>query len=708
MNVAVQAKTNGAADWNALPEQLRAEGLFCLYRNVPNGDGKPKKVPFDPKSPNSLAKVNDPATWADWETTQKAFGRAGFAPFAGINAVCHLPFVFVDLDKCVDQGKISQEANAVIAALPETYWETSPSGTGLHGIFYSKRAFPPITQPGVEVYSDKHFMSVTGLCVNGVRIIAKVTARNFAFLRKTTEANPANGSTVIAEGQRNDTLVRLAYTLRRHKGLKAEELEAELAAFNAAHCVPPLSAREIRTIVKSTGKQQAELLEPSLTDVGNAERLLIYSADMLRYLPAFKRWAVYDGLRWPVEDREQEAARALAHRMVVEFILQAAKAGNQVVGKFAFSCLNTSHINCMLREAQCKAILRTTELDADRLLVNLQNGTLDARTMKMRAHCREDYITSVIPYEYNPEAECPRWKQFIKETFGDDQELIEFVQRALGYSMTADTREKCVFLAHGPTDTGKTTLLTAVSTLLGEGYAGRITVESLMIERGRATDNNAQADLADLRGKRFVNTSETGQGQQLRESLVKVLVQGQGSYRAVRKYENPFDFPETWKIWMDCNHLPGIRDTDDAIWQRLMVIPFKHAVATDAKNPKLGAELLEEAEGILAWLVEGLRKWMKDGLQAPSTVVEQRQEWREESDVLKQWLAECCVVRGDATTPSLILYESYKAWRKAHGLYEESTVMFARNMKAHRFEKKERGARKVPHWFGVGIITKKT
>jgi D5-like protein/primase-like protein len=380
----IAAKTNGAADWNALPEQLRAEGLFCLYRNVPNGGGKPKKVPFDPKSPDNLAKVNDPTTWADWQTTEARFKRnaTSFSAFAGINAVCTPPFVFVDLDKCVDHaGNISQEAYKIIGALPDTYWETSPSGTGLHGVFCTKRAFPPIALPGVEVYSDKHFMSVTGLCVNGIRTIARVTARNFDFLRKAPEsvATPTNGATTVAEGQRNERLVRLAYALRGQKGQKAEELEAELAAFNAAHCVPPLSAREIRDIAKSVSKHDAhgELLQPSLTDVGNAERLLIYSENLLRYLPAFKNWALYDGARWPADDKEQEAARAMAHRMVVEFVLQAAKAGNQAAGKYAFACLNTKNIEHMLREAQCKAILRTNELDAHPWLLNFKDSTAE-------------------------------------------------------------------------------------------------------------------------------------------------------------------------------------------------------------------------------------------------------------------------------------------------------------------------------------------
>ena len=301
----------------------------------------------------------------------------------------------------------------------------------------------------------------------------------------------------------------------------------------------------------------------------------------------------------------------------------------------------------MLREAQPNAILHIAEMDRDPRLLNFQNGTWDARTNQLREHRREDYITAVIPQNYNPKAQCPKWEKFIDETLDGNREMVEFVQCALGYSLTGETSEKCLLLAHGPTDTGKTTLLATVKTLLG-GYAGRIKVESLMVERGRAIDSNAQSDLADLRGKRFVMTSETGQGQRLREELVKFLSQGQGNYRAVRKYENPFEFPETWKIWMDCNHLPVIKDTDDAIWNRLIVIPFQHNVPKSKQDAALGRQLIAaEAEGILAWMVRGCMRWIEEGgLRLPASMVEDRKQWRKESDDLAQWLEEDCVVRG--------------------------------------------------------------
>ena len=247
----------------------------------------------------------------------------------------------------------------------------------------------------------------------------------------------------------------------------------------------------------------------------------------------------------------------------------------------------------------------------------------------------------------------------------------------------------------------KTTLLATVKTLLGN-YAGRIKVESLMVDRGRPMDANAHSDLADLRGKRFVMTSETGQGQRLREQLIKVISQGQDNYRAIRKYENAFEFAETWKIWMDCNHLPVIHGTDDAIWERLTVVPFANRVPKAKQNPKLGQELIAaEAEGILAWLVRGLEQWRTRRMELPSSMRKQHQQWRKESDDLGMWLEDACQRTGKAE--SLQLYTSYKYWRETHGLYEESMVVFARKMKEHGFEKKETGDAKVPYWVGLQL-----
>jgi putative DNA primase/helicase len=364
------------------------------------------------------------------------------------------------------------------------------------------------------------------------------------------------------------------------------------------------------------------LLSQHKNDLGNAERLITFGRGNLRYIKAFGRWAVYNSTHWPTDDREQEDARALAHEMLTAYVAQANKCPDTTQGAahgtFAFSCMRTGPIDHMLREAQPNNILRIDELDKDHLLVNFRNGTFDTRTQKLRAHSREDFITGCLAYDYSPKARCPQFEKFICDTFGGDKQVISFVQTALGYSLTGDVSEKCLFIAYGETGTAKTTLLTLVYKLLG-AYAQKIKVESLMVERGRPMDSNANADLADLRGKRFVSTSEVGQNQKLREELVKLLSAGMGDFRAVRKYENPITFTQSWKIWVDSNYLPVIRGTDDALWSRLVVIPFARAIPKHKKIPHLDDKLIaDEAPGILAWLVQGLVNWQKQGLKPPA------------------------------------------------------------------------------------------
>src|SRR6266852_1746634 len=144
--------------------------------------------------------------------------------------------------------------------------------------------------------------------------------------------------------------------------------------------------------------------------------------------------------------------------------------------------------------------------------------------------------------------------------------MIAYLQRAIGYSLTGSTAEKAVFMLFGRTNNGKTTLLSLIYRLIEE-YAVLLQIDTLMT---RQESNNTQADLADLRGARFVMTSETEEGQRLAAGKLKRITQGMGSIKATRKYENPITFPETHKLWVDCNHSPIVRGTDDAIWRRLV------------------------------------------------------------------------------------------------------------------------------------------
>ena len=192
----------------------------------------------------------------------------------------------------------------------------------------------------------------------------------------------------------------------------------------------------------------------------------------------------------------------------------------------------------------------------------------------------------------------------------------------------------------------------------------------------RQETNNTQADLADLRGARFVMTSETEEGQRLAEGKLKRITQGMGRIKATRKYENPVDFPESHKLWIDANHLPVIRGTDNAIWNRLHPVPFDVTIPKAEQDTELPARLAAEAEGILAWAVAGAARWYTERLGKPSDVQRAGDSWRAASDHIGRFIAEACVTGDYAQVKARTLYAAYKRWAEEAGEHPVTETAF--------------------------------
>jgi putative DNA primase/helicase len=276
--------------------------------------------------------------------------------------------------------------------------------------------------------------------------------------------------------------------------------------------------------------------------------------------------------------------------------------------------------------------------------------------------------------------------------------MVEYLQRALGYSMTGTTEEKAVFVPFGTGNNGKTTLLSTFLQLLEE-YAVLLQVDTLMV---RAESNNTQADLADLRGARFVMTSETEEGQRLAQGKLKRITQGMGKIKATRKYENPIEFPETHKLWMDTNSKPLIRAADDqATFNRLHPIPFTVTIPTGEIDKTLPRKLLAEAEGILAWAVEGAKLWRRVGLQKPPEVSAANDDWRSENDQLGRFVEECCVVADCASAKARPLYDAYRVWAEGAGEHAVTETLFGTRLRDRGYAKEHRRYGTV--YSGIGL-----
>ncbi|HUQ90326.1 MAG TPA: phage/plasmid primase, P4 family [Bryobacteraceae bacterium] len=427
------------------------------------------------------------------------------------------------------------------------------------------------------------------------------------------------------------------------------------------------------------------LTEHPLNDYGNAQRIIAVLGQRLRYCHAFNKWLFWDERRWLVDSSDK--ARCHVHEVFLEFARQALASGNSGASKFAGSSMNSQRVTAALREAQPHLAINVENLDQDPWLLNFRNGTIDLRTGHRRPHDPRDFITKMVPHDFRPDASCPRWLKFQRRIMAANEQMIRWKQKAWGYTLTGSTAEKAVFIAHGSTGSnGKTTELAFFRQALGDDYAVLLQIDSLM---AKAESNNTQADLADLRGARFAMTSETEEGQRLAEGKLKRITQGTGKIKAARKYENPIEFLESHKLWLDANHKPVIRGTDAAIWNRLFLIPYEVTIPTDEIDRDLPAKLLEEAEGILAWAVAGAVRWHSEGLGRPDEVASAVKDWRSDADQIGQFLSECCVIGDYGRVKARPLYKQYRDWAEGSGERDVVTeTAFGLRMTQQGYQKK--------------------
>src|SRR5262249_24742058 len=155
---------------------------------------------------------------------------------------------------------------------------------------------------------------------------------------------------------------------------------------------------------------------------------------------------------------------------------------------------------------------------SDPWLFGVKNGIVDLRTGKLRPGRQADRITFHSEVQFDPHAKCDRWLQFLNDISRSEKELIEFVQRAVGYSLTGDLREQCAFLCYGRGSSGKSTFLEVLSRVFGD-YAHNLPFSAFEL-KARAFIPN---DIAALVGRRFVTAIETNESVRLNESRLKAL-----------------------------------------------------------------------------------------------------------------------------------------------------------------------------------------
>jgi putative DNA primase/helicase len=437
------------------------------------------------------------------------------------------------------------------------------------------------------------------------------------------------------------------------------------------------------------------------TDSTNAARLLREHGRDIRFFPAWKKWLVWNGRHW-----ETDEGGALVHEKGLETVRniydELLKTNDyrerNEIENFAKISESMRRREAMIKTAQYikELNIRADDLDRNPWLFNVHNGTVDVMTGEFREHRQEEIITKCANVEYNPAADCPLWKQFIREIMNFKTDLISFLQTAAGWALTGDNSEQVMFILFGTGANGKTTFLNTLMYLLGD-YAIATPTETFMKKSGDQSTN----DIARLRGTRFVTTTEAEQGRRLSEPIIKKIT-GNDQMTARFLYGEYFNFTPTFKIWMATNHKPVIKGTDYGIWRRIRLIPFTTRIEEGNQDKHLEMKLKNEASGILNWLLEGTARWKREGLIAPKIVLTATDEYRGEMDVIGNFLKERCIQKKELMIRIRELYKAYAEWCDENNEHAVSERFFTMRLKEMGFEQTRTAEARF--WSGIGLV----
>ena len=342
----------------------------------------------------------------------------------------------------------------------------------------------------------------------------------------------------------------------------------------------------------------------------------------------------------------------------------------------------------MLKSAETTPPFPTTAADYDRdpYLLTVGNGTLGLQTGELRECRAEDLITRATDVPYFADAQCPRWKQFLEEIFDGNVQLIQFVQRAIGYGLTGITTENVLFILYGGGANGKTTFLEILLKLVGT-HGVVTSFSTFLIHRNIGGPRN---DIANLVGARLIKAAESQQDAALDEAVVKELT-GSDTITARRLYGEPFSFQLSGKFFLSTNHKPTIRGADDAIWRRIKLIPFNRQFLGPNRDMNLRQKLETELSGILAWAVQGCLDWQRNGLGNVPVVEKATLTYRQESDRFGRFLSERCTTAPEDQAKGKELFDAYLEWCRENKERAESNNSFASALLERGIEKKRRG-----------------
>jgi len=438
---------------------------------------------------------------------------------------------------------------------------------------------------------------------------------------------------------------------------------------------------------------------PAVIDVENARRLARRHGHVLHYCVSLKRWFIWDRTRW----REDNASEIwhIARKVVRGIYRQASlESDNNARRSLARHALESEHrIGAMIENtlSQPGISVDLNGFDADPWLLNVMNGTIDLRRMRILPRRKCNMITKLAPVVFDETAKCPRWHEFLDTIFLAKVGLIDYIKRMIGMSLTGDITEGVFFILQGAAGTGRATFINVLSRMMGD-YWVDVPAEAFLKHPHGCSSTSY---LAALRGVRLVTSFESEEVRKLKEPLLREMTQGE-LIRARLSDHQFFSLQTRAKVFIVSNYGPDISEAP-AIWERIRLIPFSARIPEEQRTDGCFGELVEELPGILNWALEGCLAWQEGGLGFPEEVRAATDAYRKEMDMVGRFLDEACSVDpgGEVAVPQLDC--AYFNWcltnrRRGEWLGKRS---FARNMIVRGF--RQRADEDCRYWTGLRL-----
>ncbi len=415
------------------------------------------------------------------------------------------------------------------------------------------------------------------------------------------------------------------------------------------------------------------------TDIGNGNLFADWFKDRARYVPDRAKWFVFDGKAWR-PDVGGLMAMQLCKQLADDLMLYALSIEDEKqrrayidhVGRWQ----KRSYRDTILKDAAGVHPVLFAAFDCNQNLFNCLNGTVNFATGEFYGHRPEDFLSKLAGVNYDPFAWCERWEQFIDEVMQGDAEKARFLQKALGYALTGDTRQECFFILYGATSrNGKGTTMETYARLMGD--YGKSAKPDTIAQKQAANGSGPSEDIARLVGARFVNISEPDKRLVLSAALVKTLT-GRDTITARFLHENSIEFRPDFKLFINTNYLPAVTDVTLFSSGRVKVIPFERHFGDGEQDKGLKDELAqpENLSGILNWCIAGLRALEAEGFEAPASVLAATDDYRQRSDKIGRFVSEELEENPLAEVRTAEVYARFQTWCYENGFRAESAQNF--------------------------------